>query len=256
MRIFLKQIAFVLLGIQGVANTHAQQPVLEFLQVVAEAGGGEEDQGENDAPEILRPLINDELSFVFRACEPTDKQMKAIVAAAKEAHKAMASIVTERGRRVVVRNTGVIFLGPNHEQLAVNPYQRVREDFAKLLQPIITADQYARYVKEAKLREAYEREAAISIVLNMIDARLILTEEQRSQLFQKLLAEWEDAEFQWLQNYRRNPQYVPQLPNDMITPFLTPDQSQRWTEATSQRVMIHARIDQRKSSGFTEEWLK
>jgi hypothetical protein len=208
------------------------------------------------APECLRPLINAELSFVKRVCEPTDEQMTAIVEAAKEAHKAMASIITEQGQAIAWRPGDAMFMGPNQERISTNPFRRVREDIAKLLKPLISAEQYAKYTEEAELRDLYEQDAAVGIVLDMIDSRLVLSVDQRNEIEKKLMTGWKELDLLWLQNYRHNPQYMPTMPDQLITPSLSASQRALWTAATQQKVTMYANLNQGNSSGFTEEWIK
>lgn len=140
--------------------------------------------------------------------------------------------------------------------MSVNPYHRVREDMAKLLEPLVSPEQYAKYVEEARLRDEYERDAAVGIVLGMIDAKLALSADQRKAIYEKLMEEWKDIDLQWLQNYRNNPQYMPQMPDELISPVLTERQKELWIAATLQKVTMYANLGQGNPAGFTEEWLK
>jgi hypothetical protein len=250
---------------QGIALAQVKAEALKMpairmraaAQIAVVEAEKEQPEGDKEAPECFRPLINIELSFVKRVCEPTDEQMDKIVAAAKEAHKAMASVVTPQGAAMAIRAGGIMmFMGPEGERMTVNPYHRVREDVAKLLEPLVAPEQYAKYVEEAKLRDEYERDAAIGIVLDMIDARLVLSAEQRKEIGQKLMNDWKEVDLQWLQNYRNNPQYMPVMPDELILPTLTEAQRKLWTAATRQKVTMFANLGQDSAFGFTEEWLK
>jgi len=205
--------------------------------------------------DFLKPLINVELSFVKRVCEPTDDQMAAIVVAAKDAHEAMASILTDQGQAFnpLGRNQQ-IFMGPNQERMSVNPYIRVREDVANLLKPLLSAEQYTRFVAEAKSRDEYERDAAVGTVLEMLDAKLILSPEQQTQLQEKLSADETLPDLHTLSVYSSNTQYMPQLSERLITPVLTEAQKQIWSSLN--RISFHQSILQGNSEGFTEDWLK
>lgn len=258
-------LALFLCAEQGVALAQVKAEVLKMPAVRLRAGAqvaiveaeNEQPKGDKEAPECFRPLINIELSFVKRVCEPTDEQMDKIVAAAKEAHKAMASVVTPQGAAMAFRAGGMMmFMGPQGERMTVNPYHRVREDVAKLLEPLVSPEQYTKYVEEARLRDEYERDAAIGIVLDMIDSRLVLSEDQRKEIGQKLMNDWKEVDLQWLQNYRNNPQYMPQMPDELISPTLTAAQKKLWTAATMQKVTMYANLGQSNAFGFAEEWLK
>lgn len=253
--------ALAILCIQGIALGQVQMKAVRLQTVPVEAVAAQQEDGNQgqpkDAPECLRPLINAELSFIKRVCEPTDEQMKAIVEAAKEAHKALASIVTPQGVPVPFQpNGGAMFMGMQGERISTNPYLRVREDIAKLLEPLVSAEQYAKYAEESKLRDVYEREAAVGIVLDMIDAKLVLSVDQRKEIFEKLMKDWKEVDLQWLQNYRNNPHYMPNLPEQLIAPSLTDSQKKIWTVATQQKVTMYSHIGQGNPSGFVEEWIE
>ena len=241
----------IVLG-QGVMGGQLRVAPMRVLAVEAVDEKGEGDKG---GPECFRPLINIELSFVKRVCEPTEDQMTKIVAAAKEAHLAMASLVKPQNAVQAIR-AQVMFMGPQGERMSINPYHRVREDMAKLLEPLVSPEQYAKYVEEARLRDEYERDAAVGIVLGMIDAKLALSADQRKAIYEKLMEEWKDIDLQWLQNYRNNPQYMPQMPDELISPVLTERQKELWIAATLQKVTMYANLGQGNPAGFTEEWLK
>ena len=242
--------------------------LLKDAGVIQKAGDGEKKNenrprikiqrvldNEKAAPEFLKPLINVELSFVKRVCEPTDDQMAAIVVAAKDAHEAMASILTDQGQAFnpLGRNQQ-IFMGPNQERMSVNPYIRVREDVANLLKPLLSAEQYTRFVAEAKSRDEYERDAAVGTVLEMLDAKLILSPDQQTQLQEKLSADETLPDLHTLSVYSSNTQFMPQLSERLITPVLTEAQKQIWSSLI--RVSIHQNISQGNTEGFTEDWLK
>jgi hypothetical protein len=209
----------------------------------------------NPAPDFLKPLINLELSFVKRVCDPTDEQMTAIIAAAKEAHEAMANILTDQ--RQAFENRGIqreIFMGPNNQRMNVNPFKRVREDVAKLLKPLVSEQQYASYTEEANSRDEYERAAAVDTLLEMLDAKLLLSPDQQTQLHEKMSTSDTLPDLHTLIVYSSNTQYLPQLPDQLITPILSATQKQIWSSLN--RVSIHQNLSQGNPTGFTEDWLK
>jgi hypothetical protein len=241
----------------GQVVIRAQRVQAAQVQLVGEAENEDNPNKPKEAPECLRPLINVELSFVKRVCEPTDEQMTKIVEAAIQAHKAMADIVTPQGAAERIRVIeGAMFMGQNQERISVNPYQRIREDMAKLLVPLISAEQYTKYEEESKLREHYERETAVGIVLDMIDSRLVLSTDQRQQISEKLMSKWKEVDVLWLQNYRNNPNYLPTMPEHLFEQVLTDSQKELWDLATMQKVTMFSHINQGNQTGFTEEWIK
>ena len=183
--------------------------------------------------------------------------MTAIVAAAKEANEALASIVQDQRQPQAVDPFGrrqEMFIGPNNQRMSVNPFKRVREDVAKLLQPLVSAEQYSRYTAEAKARDEFERDAVVETLLEMLDTKLVLSPDQQTQLKEKLSADDTLIDLHSLAVYRSNAQYLPQLPETLIVPILTASQKQVWNSLN--RVNIQQSIAQGNPTGFAEDWLK
>lgn len=204
------------------------------------------------APEFLKPLVNAEVSFIKRVCEPDEEQMTAIVAAAQQAYQGMGNMVTENGRVVQVNNARV--RGPNNESLTQNPYTRVRNDAAKFLGPILRKEQLERYLEESKLRDEFERQAAIDIAVGLIDDKLILTDEQREQLTEELIKNWKGVDIQQMQMYLYNPQYVPQVHIASLSKVLTQSQLKVWKSFNSTNFSVH--IGHQGNTGLNEDWIK
>lgn len=228
----------------------------------------EDVQQKNDVPEFLKPMVNLELSFIKRVCDPSDEQMEAIVKEAENVLGKMSDLVRAPGRvamglavggargLAVGGDMGVVFRGPNQEQLIGNPYHRVREEMADCVKPKLTAEQYDRYVEESKQRDEFEREVAVSIAVELLDSKLVLTSEQRTQLTEKLMQGWKQVDFQWLQSYQNNPQYLPTMPSDLIEPILTSTQKNLWNAVNRTRVTLHVYVGNANSFGLEEEWIK
>jgi hypothetical protein len=196
------------LGVRGVRRSSRFLIIAKLLilgMLTCNAVFGQEPAAEQPAekpdakkPSIafLKPLVNVELSFAKLACELTNDQMKPIVAEAKKAHQAMADIVIKQeaaGDDFFTKNN-VIFSGPNEQLMVVNPFKRIRDDVAKLLKPLVTEEQYAKFAEESRLREEYERETAVQLLLNLLDLKLVLSAEQRKRLHEKLMAQWQDLD--------------------------------------------------------------
>jgi len=216
----------------------------------------EDVQQKNDVPEFLKPLINLELSFIKRVCDPSDDQMTAMVKEAENVIGVMSDIVGVPGQVRMGGDVGALFRGPNQEQLVGNPFHRVRTEMAIFVKPILTAEQYDRYFEESKQRDEFEREVAVGIAVELLDSKLVLTSEQRTQLTDKLMQGWKQVDFQWLQSYQNNPQYLPTMPSDLIEPILTSTQKKLWNAVNRTRVTLHVYMGNANSFGLEEEWIK
>ena len=224
----------------------------------AEDAGAEIELAKKTAPEFLKPMINVELSLVKRVCEPSDAQMKAIVAAVKDAHEAMADIVKETGELDDDDNQGqhseIKFVGPDGEWVLANPHKRIREDMARLLKQIVSQQQYARYMEETKAREEYERETAIGILIGLLDSKLALSAEQRDRLQRTFQNDLKEVDIHWLASFDASATSLPPLPDQLFAPEL--DEAQQKILASLPRDHMYAGIYNDGLVEFAEEWLK
>jgi hypothetical protein len=238
--------AGVIQKVDDLRNKNVARPVLRIRQELAIG---------NPAPDFLKHLINAELSFVKRVCNPTDEQMTALVAAAKDSLGELAKIVVDQLPRVnqLGRNPEM-FVGPNNERMAVNPFKKVREHVGKLLQPLVSAEQYSQYIAEAKTRDEYERDAVVENLVEMLDRKLVLSRDQQIRLKYVLIDDEDLIDLHTLRTYSSNAQYLPQLPDNLIIPILTEIQKQLWSSLS--RVSIQQSITEHNPTGFDEGWLK
>ena len=232
----------LILGMLACSTTLGQEPA-------------EKPDAEKPSIEFLKPLINVELSFAKLACELTDDQMKPIVAEAKKAHQAMADIVMKQeaaGDDFFTKNE-VVFSGPNDEVMVVNPFKRIRDDIAKLLKPLVTEEQYAKFAEESRLRDEYERETAVQFLLNLLDLKLVLSLEQRKRLHEKLMAQWQDIDIHILDSSIMNQDGFPPAPDHLIIPELNASQQKLLIAQT--RDSTHVYIGEDELFNAVEGWL-
>jgi hypothetical protein len=210
----------------------------------------------NEPPlEFMKPLYNTEISFVKRVCNPSDQQMKDIIAAVKTAYQATGDM-DDDPNNINFQAGQVRIMGPGNEQLNENPYRRVRRDAKNHLKEPLSDEQYAKYLLEVKQRDDFERGAAIEIVVGLIDDKLPLTGPQRNELVQGLLDKWNDVDLQSVQNYVYNPEYVPQLPPGVIDKVLTKKQMSTWRTLNVMNISFHVGFNNGQNMTLDEEWIK
>ena len=227
---------------------HAQEVPVEVMMVAEQANVRDK------TPECLKPLVNAELSFIKRVCNPSTEQMQSIVAEAKSAFDSMSDLSVE-GQRFIGNGRGD-FQGPNQEVFSGNPYTRVRSDAARYLTPLVSEDQYQRYVAEAKARDAFERSAAIDIALELIDDLVLLTSNQRVSIHEKLMQEWKDVDFQMMKLYLSNPQYMPEIPLQAFRKILDKAQLKLLTDGSVQRVFFTVTLQNNEHASLGEDWIQ
>ncbi|KLU01520.1 putative signal peptide protein [Rhodopirellula islandica] len=200
-------------------------------------------------PEFLKPLVNAELSFVHRVCEPTDEQMKAIVESAQEAFDEMGDLLFNNARVAQLPR----FHGLNGETLNANPIRRIRDDTLDFLPLLLTEKQFQKYKQESSQRERIEREAATDYLVTLLDSKVVLTDVQQRKLRTVFLSEWLDLDVEWIGNYANNPNFVPVIPSNLLRKVLNTDQQAAW--ATFQQVSMGVMIGQSPERFLEKEWL-
>lgn len=192
--------------------------------------------------EQLRPLMNVELGFVKRVCEPTDEQKQKIAAAAEKCLEEMSDIVGAKANNAFGGFGGgqPVAMAANGQQLYENPFTRIRRDLADAIRPLISEQQFANYMAESEKRDQFRREAVVSMTMELLDRHLALTDDQRSRLTERLLEKWEGAEdLTSMETYLSNPQYVPQVPEVIVQRELDEAQRRLWKSLNKYQFPIH-----------------
>jgi hypothetical protein len=206
------------------------------------------------ASDFTKPLVNAELSFVKRVCDPTEEQMAIIVEAARIANGRIASILTDHRMVEDHHDNHEIFVFHNQVRTTLNPYRTVRDDVAIFLQSLVSTEQYSRYISESKARDTFEREAAVETVLDMLDGILFLSLDQQSRLYGALIAESSLPDLHSLVEFDVHQKQIPRLPEHRIKPLLTESQKQKWDSL--KRVNVIYSSFHVQSPDFMGDWLK
>jgi hypothetical protein len=249
--------SFLLLGLLALTTRPVSSQELR-VQAVQEfnalnrlvAGNPKADAKKPKPPEFLKPLVNAELSFVHRVCEPTEEQMKAIVESAQAAFDEMGDLLANNIR---VANQPR-FHGLNGETLNANPVRRIRNDTMDYLPLLLTEKQFQKYKQESSQRERIEREAAADYLVTLINSKLVLTEVQRRKLRTLFFDDWADLDVEWISSYLNNPHFVPVIPSNLLRKVLNTDQQATWS--SFQQVSMGIMIGQNAEMHLEKEWLQ
>ena len=164
--------------------------------------------------QMMQPAMWRELDFVRQTCDLTPDQRPKVKAAAdaavKEAAKAM--------------------LKPQRQPTTMIASKAVRDGIHHALKQTLTADQLEHFKIEAAAREAATKKAAIQSVVSQIDGALFLTQDQREKICAALDSNWQPEWEHWLsmREHQFGEQYLPQVPDQQITPHLTAEQQTVW----------------------------
>lgn len=164
--------------------------------------------------QLLQPTMWRELDFVRQTCDLTPDQRPKVKAAADAAVKEAARAM----------------LKPQRQPTTMIASKAVRDSIHDALKQTLTADQLEHFKTEATAREAATKKAAIQSVVSQIDGALFLTQEQREKICAALDSNWQPEWEHWLsmREHQFGEQYLPQVPDQQITPHLTAEQQTVW----------------------------
>jgi hypothetical protein len=169
----------------------------------------------------FRAILKSEYQFLLAVCEPTKDQRREIARAGESALKAAASQYADwqMNRRVVNGK-----LPPNPD-----PSKVIREGLDAAAAAHLSAEQVARYRDEVAKRMDDQKRACVLNLVAKLDQVLYLTEDQRARLIELLTERWETSWAPSLQSLLNTGDYVPMVPDYVITPVLNDSQRRVWS---------------------------
>lgn len=188
--------------------------------------GVRDDQAKLEITREIRPLMNVEIGFIKRVCNPTEEQRKAIAAAADTVLTELSDTLFNKQNNAGYSKT--VAVTASGQQLTENPIVRIEQEMAQAIRPLISESQFAEYQREVKSRSRFRHEAKVAVLIELLDGQLSLSDVQRAHLRERLHDRWAAEEVPSLQMYLSNPSYTPPLDSGLIVPVLEPDQNAIW----------------------------
>ena len=164
----------------------------------------------------FKQLLDVELAFVRRVCEPDPSQRELV---AKAGEQCMTAVLTKCAAAQIQMENGGFRPGSQP-----NPRGLLQEQFADALTKSLRPEQVERYRRESQQRTASRRRAVVHYMIAKADQTLAFSSEQREKLTQTLLEHYSDDWEQAIPLWMHNPQFVPAIPNRWITPLLNEKQ--------------------------------
>ncbi|WP_373653495.1 hypothetical protein [Schlesneria sp. DSM 10557] len=162
----------------------------------------------------FRPYVLEELAFVRLVCSQlTVEQRKKIKSASDEALKSAA-------KQLAQANSGRN--GPFARP--VDPRTIIVEGIQKALRENLPTDLLERYTRESGDRKTVRQQAAILSTISRLDGALYLTSEQRETLAGNFRSHWQESWENWLMISMYGPEYLPNVPAEVINPSLSDEQ--------------------------------
>jgi len=189
----------------------------------------------------FKPLANSELAFVIRICKLDATQRKNFIAATDKVLKAAvreyATVQNEMQRGQ--RRFAIGPLGIGGQPSPPEPSKLIVQGMARVAENNLRPEQIEIYQREISTRNDYRKQVAVRGLVALLDEELILSEDQRKKLVKSLSENWQDAWVQSLQLLMNNRnQYLPNIPNRLLTPILSKTQFTVWQGARKHNQVI------------------
>jgi hypothetical protein len=166
------------------------------------------------------------LDFIRQICELPPEQRPKVKEAGDQALLQAARDMVRPQPRIV--GGAARIMAAQRPRTQAGAARTIREALAAALKEALPAEQFEKYGRELRLRDAHRKQAALLSAVARLDALLYLTEEQRDKLVQSLDHNWQDDWEQWLQLHNYGGQYFPQIPDQHVLAHLTEEQKSVW----------------------------
>jgi hypothetical protein len=171
----------------------------------------------------LRAILDVEVGFARKVCGLSDEQIERIAPDLERTFDAALRSCAEHRLGEQGGWPGWVNANPPH------PRRAFQESLGVALKSRVTGSVHSRYVDELKKRvEDQKRAGALNLVARL-DRILVLNPAQRDGLVASLSSRWNEAWSETPEIY--GDLYLPNLPNNLILPFLSRTQKDVWLGA-------------------------
>jgi hypothetical protein len=169
----------------------------------------------------LEPTVKAELSFAIRTAGLNGDERQALIVGGK---KWLDDFVVEFSKKQDP-NQRQMWLQGLHQiggrQSGDDPRELVQRGIAGVAAETLPKEKMAAYKTECDKRSAYYREVIVDNLVDLIDAKVILSPAQRQKIAKSLKEHWDPAWAPQLDFFAINSDYWPDLPEECISPDLT-----------------------------------
>jgi hypothetical protein len=175
---------------------------------------------------VYRPVLVSELHFIRSTCGLTAGQRSQI---AGHAGKLLTKSVDTAAKMRISHKPGGVQARLAPRPVPPDPLTLLQEGLADIVKARVAPEQWARYQEETAKRSAHRKQVVIRILVAKLDRKLLLTALQRDQLSASLSSHWSDAwQRQSFAIFSDSDDQFAQVPDELITPFLTKTQKELW----------------------------
>jgi hypothetical protein len=169
----------------------------------------------------FRPLFRAEYYFISRVCDLAPDQRKQVARVGEQAVHDAAKTFAELQQKMMQ--------GGWQQGTQYPEPQKVLEDvLCTSLTGLLSPAQRARYQEEIDKRVANRKQVALDNLVAKLDSDLVLTAAQRDKISESLKSHWNDSWSQSMQMLMNIEHFFPNIPDNLIVPFLTDNQKKSW----------------------------
>jgi hypothetical protein len=110
----------------------------------------------------------------------------------------------------------------------LEPRGLIQKGLEQSLPGLLQKEQWDRYQAELVRRTDNRKRALVLLLVAKMDRVLLLNTEQREQLSEALLRNWQDSWLQSLRLWQSNEQYFPEIADRHLLPILNIRQQEIW----------------------------
>jgi hypothetical protein len=166
----------------------------------------------------LRPFYRYELMHVRSACGLSKQQLREIRTEADAAYdEAIASLEVARPASPLSTDDDE----PDY-------HEAIRKAVHSVARRHVSREQWDALQADLRLRSASRKDAALDLLVAVLDRDLLLTGRQRQQIGAAVAAHWDDRFVDPLEVSFNDQSRCPKIPDDLVTPYLSAAQRAAW----------------------------
>jgi hypothetical protein len=208
------------------------------VDVVAGNDDANLDPAERQMRDRLQPFLKRELSFAARVCNLDKPQRKKLAEAGQEALKKAAYQSTQAQRNVAQPRIVIFNGGRNMLPAPSNPIKMLQEALLETAKEKLPAEMSQKLADELAKRADYRKHAMIDNLVVILDKKLGLTQQQRTDIANSLAADWDDSWAPQLQIFMFDQDIIPRFPDKCISPHLQPAQKTTWDNLPNKNIQF------------------
>jgi hypothetical protein len=199
----------------------AQKAVRIRRAIAVKAPGALLDAQAQQFIQQFRPIFRVEYYFIRNICDLTPDQRRQL---AREGERA----VKDAARQFAELQQKMMQGGWRPGTQYPDPHKVLEEVLSKSVTGLLSPGQQARFKEELEKRNANRKQVVLDNLVAKLDQDLVLSAEQRGKISECLSSHWDEAWCQSLNMLMNIEHYFPNIPDNLIVPFLTENQQKSW----------------------------